>query len=53
MVEAMYEQSPDFCEKFRKNFNFFILNTEPDTSQLPLNTSFAFATHSIDNEYCA
>ena len=39
--------------KLRKNFNFFILNTEPDTSQLPLNTNFAFATHSIHNEYCA
>ena len=49
----MYEQSPEFLKKFRKNFKFFILNTEPDTSQLPLNTNFAFATHSIHNEYCA
>ena len=49
----MYEQSPEFLKKIRKNFNFFILNTEPDTSQLPLNTNFAFATHSIHNEYCA
>ena len=49
----MYEQSPEFLKKFRKNFKFFILNTEPDTSQLPLNTNFAFATHSINKEYCA
>ena len=53
MVEAMYEQSPEFLEKFRKNFKFFILNNEADASQLPLNTNFAFATHSIVNEYCA
>ena len=43
----------NFLKKVRKNFKFFILNTEPDTSQLPLNTNFAFATHSIHNEYCA
>ena len=53
MVEAMYEQSPEFLKKIRKNFKFFILNNEPDSSQLPLNTNFAFATHSIHNEYCA
>ena len=53
MVEAKYEQSPEFFKKFRKNFKFFILITEPDTSQLPLNKNFAFATHSIHNEYCA
>ena len=53
MVEAMYEQSPEFFKKFRKNFKFFILNNEPDASQLPLNTNFAFATHSIQNESCA
>ena len=53
MVEATYEQSPEFLKKFRKNFKFFILNTEPDTSQIPLNTNFAFATHSIYNEFCA
>ena len=53
MVEAMYEQSPEFLEKFRKNFKFFILNNEADASQLPLNTNFAFATHSIVNKYCA
>ena len=54
MVEAMYEQSPEFLKKFLKNFKFFILNNEPDASiQLPLNTNFAFATHSIQNESCA
>ena len=47
MVEAIYEQSPEIFLKI------FILNTEPDTSQLQLNTNFAFATHSIHNEYCA
>ena len=49
----MYEQSPEVFKKFRKNFKFFIVNTEPDTSQIPLKTNFAFATHSIHNEYCA
>ena len=53
MVEAMYEQSPEFLKKCQKNFKFFILNNEPDASQLPLNTNFAFATHSIQNESCA
>ena len=53
MVEARYEQSSEFFEKFRKNFKFFILNNEPDASQLPLNTNLAFATHSIQNESCA
>ena len=53
MVEPMYEQSPEFLKKFRKNLKFFILNNEPDASQLPLNTNFAFATHSIHNESCA
>ena len=52
MVEATYEQSPEF-KKNRKNFKFFILNNEPDASQLPLNTNFSFATHLIHNEYCA
>ena len=49
----MYEQSPEFLNKLRKCFNFLILNNEPDASQLPLHTNFAFATHSIHNEYCA
>ena len=40
MVEAMYEQSPEFLKKCRKNFKFFILNTDSDTSQLPLNHKF-------------
>ena len=53
MVDAMYEQSPEFFKKFRKNFKIFILNNEPDASQLPLNTNFAFAAHSIQNESCA
>ena len=53
MVEAMYEQSPEIFQKFRKKFKFFILNNEPDASQLPLNTNFAFATNSIENESCA
>ena len=40
MVEAMYEQSPEFFKKFRKNFKFFILNNESDVSQLPLKHKF-------------
>ena len=38
------------CMSSHVNFKFFILNNEPDASQLPLNTNFAFATHSIQNE---
>ena len=53
MVEAMYEQSSEFLKKFQKNFKFFILNNEPDATKFPLNTNFAFATHSIHNEYWA
>ena len=53
MVEAMYEQSPEFFKKLRNNFKFFILNNEPRASQLPLYTNFAFLTHLIHNEYCA
>ena len=52
MVEAMYDQSPEFFKKFQKNLKFFFLNNEPGISQLPPNTNFAFATHSIQNESC-
>ena len=50
MVEAMYEQSPKF---FRKNFKLFFLKNEPDVSELPSNTNFAFAVHSNQNEFCS
>ena len=52
MVEAIYEQSPDFFY-FRKNFKFFTLNIELNASQYTLNTQCAIATHSIHNESCA
>ena len=42
----------NFSKKFRKNFKFFILNNEPDISQFPLYTNFAFATHSTQKESC-
>ena len=53
MVEAMYEQSPEYFKQFRKNFKFFFLNNEPDVSDLPSNTNFAFAVHSNQNEFCS
>ena len=40
-------------KKIRKNFKFLTLNNEPDASLLPINTNFAFATHSTHNKYCA
>ena len=59
MVEAMYEQSPDYFKQFRKNYKFFILNHEPNFSGFASKTNFAvsshsnklaFCNHSIDNE---
>ena len=37
---------------FGKTLNFF-LNNEPDVSDLPSNTNFAFAVHSNQNEVCS
>ena len=53
MVEAMYEQSPEYFKQFQKKFKFFFLNNEPDVSDLPSNTNFAFAVHSNQNEFCS
>ena len=59
MVEAMYEQYPDYFKQFRKNYKFFILNNEPNFSGFASNANFAvsshsnkldFRNHSIDNE---
>ena len=38
---------------FGKTLNFFLLNNEPDVSDLPSNTNFAFAVHSNQNEFCS
>ena len=32
---------------------FFFLNNEPDVSDLPSNTNFAFAVHSNQDEFCS
>ena len=48
MVEAMYEQSHEFSKKIQKNFKFFILNTEADTQQLPLNISNPFSSQRVE-----
>ena len=53
MVEAMYEQSPEYFKQILKNLNFFFLNNEPDVSDLPSNTKFAFAVHSNQKDFCS
>ena len=59
MVEAMYEQSPDYFKQFRKNYKFFILNHEPKIFRLRFKSKFCgilysnkldFCNHSSDNE---
>ena len=51
MVEAMYEQSPEYFKPFRENFFKKFLNNEPDVSHLPSNTKFA--VHSNHNDFCS
>ena len=53
MVEAMNEQSSEFFEQLRKNFKFFVLDKEPDVSELPPKTNCAFAVHSIQYDFCS
>ena len=51
MVEAMYEQSPEFFRKFQKSFKFCISNTLPEFLFSPTNkeVSYAYSKHSRDN----
>ena len=59
MVEAMYEQSPNYLKQFRKNYKLFILNHEPNFSGFASNANFdvssfsnnlGFFNHSNDKE---
>ena len=52
MVEAMYEQSPDYFKQFRKNYKFFILNHEPIFSGFASNTNFAVSSHTNKLDFC-
>ena len=53
MVEAMYEETTDSFELFRKNFEFCNLNTEPNISGLPANLDVSLSIHSTFNNYCS
>lgn len=50
MVEAMYEQTPDFFRSFQKNFRYFICEFKPNLSSTKLE-HFAIAKHE-PNRYC-
>ena len=52
MVEAMYEQSPDYFKQFRKNYKFFILNHEPNFSGFASKANFAVSSHSNKLDFC-
>ena len=52
MVEAMYEQSPDYFKQFRKIYSFFILNQEPNFSGFASNANFAVSSHSNKLDFC-
>ena len=53
MVEAMYKETTDSFEQFRKNFELFNLITEPITSALPSNLDVSLSIHSTFNNYCS
>ena len=52
MVEAMYEQSPDYFKQFRKNYKFLILNHEPNFSGFATKAMFAVSSHSNKLDFC-
>ena len=52
MVEAMYEQSPEYFKRFRKNYKVFILNHEPNFSGFASNANLAVSSHSIQLDFC-
>ena len=53
MVEAMYEQTPEFFMKSRKNFRYHICLEEPRVGRDFENDIFyAFGSHSEESEYC-
>ena len=53
MVEAMYEQTPEFFMKFRKNFRYHICLEEPRVGKdFENDICYAFGLHSEESEYC-
>ena len=52
MVEAMYEQSPEYFKQFRKNYKFFNLNYEPNFSGFASKANFAVSSHSNKLDFC-
>ena len=51
MVEARYEQSPDYFKQFRKNFKFFIKSYEPDFSSFSNNLNYTSASQTSKNDH--
>ena len=52
MVEAMYEQFPDYFKQFRKSYKLFILNHEPNFSGFASKANFAVSSHSNKLDFC-
>ena len=46
MAEAMYERSPEFFNKFKKNFRYFIVDNKPDLTHQSKNWAFVLHNHS-------
>ena len=55
MVEAMYEQPPDFFKQHRKIFRYLVLEKEPRIGlDIPSGSNYAFGVHSSTSDYlCA
>ena len=52
MIEALYEQSPDYFKQFCKTYTFFILNHGPNFSGFASNANFAVSSHSNKLDFC-
>ena len=52
-MASMYKETTDSFEQFRKNFEFFNLNTEPNISALPANLDVSLSIYSTFNNYCS
>ena len=51
MVEAMFEQTPEFFRQFQKKFHYFISRSEPITDTKEINNSFVHSLHE-NNSFC-
>ena len=51
MVEAMYEQSPEFFKKFQKRYRFFMSDEHP-SAILNNNTECVFSHHAASHKFC-